>query len=136
MLNLKNIILKAYNKPNVHKSLFLRNFSNINIKFIQNNNEILVSGKENETVINIIKKYNIDIECACDGQLMCSTCHVIVDNNSIKKLDDPCDDEDDMLDLVPELHENSRLGCIIKLKPELDNMILNIPSLTSNHYNE
>ena len=43
---------------------------------------------------------------ACEGSLACSTCHVIVtDQEMYDKLVEPCDDENDMLDLAFGLTE-------------------------------
>lgn len=37
---------------------------------------------------------------ACEGSLACSTCHVILEKPVYDKLPEPCDDENDMLDLA------------------------------------
>lgn len=48
------------------------------------------------------------------------------------KLDEPDDDENDMLDLAFGLTETSRLGCQVKMSPELDGMVVRLPSMTRN----
>ncbi|XP_012570643.1 adrenodoxin-like protein 2, mitochondrial isoform X2 [Cicer arietinum] len=49
---------------------------------------------------------DIELEGACEGSLACSTCHVIVmDVDYYNKLDDPTDEENDMLDLAFGLTE-------------------------------
>lgn len=47
----------------------------------------------------ILLRYNIELEGACEASCACSTCHVYVDTHS-DKLDDPKEEEDDMLDQV------------------------------------
>ena len=42
---------------------------------------------------------------ACEGSLACSTCHVIVDPEYYEKLEEPTDEENDMLDLAFGLTE-------------------------------
>lgn len=43
---------------------------------------------------------------ACEGSLACSTCHVIVEDQELyDKLEEPEDDENDMLDLAFGLTE-------------------------------
>ena len=37
---------------------------------------------------------------ACEGSIACSTCHVILDPDVYDKLEEPGDDENDMLDLA------------------------------------
>ncbi|KAJ7009905.1 hypothetical protein NC653_000576 [Populus alba x Populus x berolinensis] len=70
---------------------------------------------------------------ACEGSLACSTCHVIVmDMEYYNKLEDPADEENDMLDLAFGLTETSRLGCQVIAKPELNGMRLAIPAATRN----
>ncbi|XP_062233396.1 uncharacterized protein LOC133930700 [Phragmites australis] len=76
---------------------------------------------------------DIELEGACEGSLACSTCHVIVmDVNYYNKLEDPADEENDMLDLAFGLTETSRLGCQVIAKPELDGMRLALPAATRN----
>ncbi|KAK7265481.1 hypothetical protein RJT34_33101 [Clitoria ternatea] len=76
---------------------------------------------------------DIELEGACEGSLACSTCHVIVmDVEHYNKLEDPTDEENDMLDLAFGLSETSRLGCQVIAKPELDGIRLAIPAATRN----
>ncbi|XP_022139381.1 uncharacterized protein LOC111010328 [Momordica charantia] len=76
---------------------------------------------------------DIELEGACEGSLACSTCHVIVmDMDYYNKLEEPVDEENDMLDLAFGLTETSRLGCQVIAKPELDGIRLAIPSATRN----
>ena len=52
---------------------------------------------------------NIDLEGACGGTLACSTCHLYIDEASFDKLDEPDEEEEDMLDLAFGLEDNSRI---------------------------
>ena len=64
---------------------------------------------------------------ACEGTLACSTCHLIFSEEDYKKLEEPTDEELDMLDLAYGLTETSRLGCQVKMEKELDGIIVNVP---------
>lgn len=76
---------------------------------------------------------DIELEGACEGSLACSTCHVIVmDMPYYNKLEDPTDEENDMLDLAFGLTETSRLGCQVIATPELDGIRLALPVATRN----
>ncbi|GAB4841946.1 Adrenodoxin-like protein 2, mitochondrial [Ancistrocladus abbreviatus] len=76
---------------------------------------------------------DIELEGACEGSLACSTCHVIVMGvDYYNKLEDPTDEENDMLDLAFGLTETSRLGCQVIAKPELDGIRLALPAATRN----
>lgn len=48
------------------------------------------------------------------------------------KMAEPDDDENDMLDLAFGLTETSRLGCQVKMTPELDGLVVNLPNMTRN----
>ena len=72
------------------------------------------------------------LECACDGIMACSTCHVVVDPAWFARVGKPSESELDMLDLAFDPQETSRLGCQIVLTPELDGLIIEIPSDANN----
>ena len=48
------------------------------------------------------------------------------------RVPEPDDEENDMLDLAFGLTETSRLGCQVKMAPELDGMRVRLPSMTRN----
>ncbi len=68
------------------------------------------------------------LEGTCEGQLACSTCHVIVGREWFAKLPEAIEDEEDMLDLAADVQATSRLSCQIVLTEELDGLIVSIPS--------
>ena len=76
----------------------------------------------------------IDIEGACEASLACCTCHVYVDDTSFDKLGEISEEEEDMLDLAPDLRENSRLSCQIVLREEIDGITVELPRVTRNFY--
>jgi 2Fe-2S ferredoxin len=84
------------------------------------------------SVMEIAHRHGVDIEGACDGSLACSTCHVIVDPAWAGKLDEPSEDEEDMLDLAFHLTETSRLGCQIVMSEALDGLTVKLPDETRN----
>ncbi|CAG8530780.1 7679_t:CDS:10 [Paraglomus brasilianum] len=85
-----------------------------------------------DSIMDITQANNIDLECACEGSLACSTCHVVVDPAYYDKLDEPTDEENDMLDLAFGLTETSRLGCQIVMREDLDGITVAIPSASRN----
>lgn len=48
------------------------------------------------------------------------------------KMEEPSDDENDMLDLAFGLTETSRLGCQVLMSKELDGMVVRLPTSTRN----
>ena len=84
------------------------------------------------TVLEAAHNNDIELEGACEGSLACSTCHVIVDKDFYSKLEEPTEDEEDMLDLAFGLSPTSRLGCQIIMTKELDGLTLVVPDETRN----
>ena len=74
------------------------------------------------------------LECVCSGNMACSTCHVILDEDTYSKLDTPCEAELDMLDLAFEPTGTSRLGCQIKMSKNIDGMTITMPSGVNNMF--
>ncbi|KAI8924547.1 putative YAH1-ferredoxin of the mitochondrial matrix [Entophlyctis helioformis] len=93
---------------------------------------ITVEAKEGTNLLDLAHYKNIDLEGACEGSLACSTCHVIVDPEFYSKLEEPSDEENDMLDLAFGLTDTSRLGCQIIMRKDLDGIVVRIPSATRN----
>ncbi len=79
------------------------------------------------SVMEIAVSNNMDMEGACEGNMACSTCHVIVDPDWSDKLPAPAEEEEDMLDLVYNLRRTSRLGCQIIMTAELDGLTVRLP---------
>jgi len=67
------------------------------------------------------------LEGTCEGQMACSTCHVIVAPDDFGRLPRASDDEDDMLDLAAHVGRRSRLACQIWLSDELETLTVRMP---------
>lgn len=99
----------------------------------KNGDEKTVLVPEGQNILEAAHDNDIDLEGACEGSLACSTCHVVVmDEDYYKKLPEPTDEENDMLDLAFGLTETSRLGCQVIAKKELDGLRLVLPAATRN----
>jgi ferredoxin-2, mitochondrial len=68
------------------------------------------------------------LEGTCEGQMACSTCHVIVDPDWFGKLPKAREEEEDMLDLAAGATRTSRLACQITLTDDLDGLTVRVPS--------
>jgi 2Fe-2S ferredoxin len=66
------------------------------------------------------------IEGTCGGMALCATCHVKVLESS-PALPEQSDDEFAMLETLPTIFDNSRLGCQIKLNDGLQKITIEIP---------
>lgn len=67
------------------------------------------------------------IDAECGGACACATCHVYVEEAWREKVGPPSPMEEDMLDFAFEVKDSSRLSCQIKVKPELDGLVVRVP---------
>lgn len=89
-------------------------------------------GTSGQTIMELATSNGVAaIEADCGGACACATCHVIVDEDWVSKLPEPGVMEKDMLDFVAEPAATSRLSCQLKLVPDLDGMVLHLPSRQS-----
>ncbi len=88
----------------------------------------LVEAPVGLSVMEIAQRNNIAMEGACEGAMACSTCHVIVDDAWYDRLEEPSEDEEDMLDLALGLALTSRLGCQIIINEAMDGLVVHLPS--------
>ncbi len=85
-----------------------------------------------ERLLDVAQAAGQPLEGTCEGQMACSTCHVIVDPDDFDRLKEPTEDEEDMLDLAFDLQETSRLGCQIIMTEALDGLEVKLPAGTRN----
>jgi len=73
------------------------------------------------------------IECACSGIMACSTCHVVIGSEEwFNKVGEPCEAEQDMLDLAYFPQPHSRLGCQIVITKDMEGLLVQIPASANN----
>ncbi|KAL7698252.1 Adrenodoxin-like protein [Lotmaria passim] len=69
----------------------------------------------------------LEMEGACDGCMQCSTCHVYLSESFYKKLGEPSEEEQDVLDKALDVKDTSRLACQITLTPEMEGIEVELP---------
>ena len=67
------------------------------------------------------------IDADCGGACACATCHIYVAPQWVQITGQASEEELDMLDFTFAAQENSRLGCQIKMRPELDGLVVYLP---------
>lgn len=68
------------------------------------------------------------IDADCGGSCACATCHVHVDASWTAAAGGPASEaEAELLQLAPEVRDNSRLSCQIRMRPELDGIVVHLP---------
>lgn len=84
-------------------------------------------GEPGSTLLKIGQAAGMPLEGTCEGQMACSTCHVIVAGEWFAKLPVASDDEEDMLDLAAGAGPTSRLACQIVVEEDLDGFVVRVP---------
>lgn len=85
-----------------------------------------------DRLLEVAQNADMPLEGTCEGQMACSTCHVIVGKDWFDKLPPASEDEEDMLDLAADVTRTSRLACQITLSDALDGLEVRIPGESRN----
>ncbi len=85
-----------------------------------------------DSLLAVAQAAGLPLEGTCEGQMACSTCHVIVAPEWFAKLPPAAADEEDMLDLAAGVARTSRLSCQIVLGDELEGIEVRIPGESRN----
>ncbi|HEV7416911.1 2Fe-2S iron-sulfur cluster-binding protein [Tianweitania sediminis] len=67
------------------------------------------------------------IEAECGGACACATCHVYVDEAFTAIVGEPEAMEEDMLDFAYDVRPTSRLSCQIKVRDEVEGLVVHVP---------
>lgn len=86
-----------------------------------------VEGAPGERLLDLAQANGQPLEGTCEGQMACSTCHVIVDPADFSLLPAATEPEEDMLDLATGATRTSRLACQIFLDAGLESLTVRIP---------
>jgi ferredoxin len=92
----------------------------------------MAEAEEGQSLLEVAQAYGQPLEGTCEGQMACSTCHVLVDPADFPRLPPASEDEEDMLDLAAATTRTSRLACQITLTAELDGLKVRIPGESRN----
>jgi ferredoxin len=87
-----------------------------------------VDAPAGERLLDVAQNAGQPLEGTCEGQMACSTCHVIVAAEDFARLPRASDEEEDMLDLAAHVTRHSRLSCQIWLTDALETLTVRIPS--------
>lgn len=88
----------------------------------------VVDAEVGSTVMEAAIKNGVPgIDAECGGACACATCHIYVDEAWREKTGEPSPMEQDMLDFAFDVRSTSRLSCQIKVKSDLDGLVVRIP---------
>jgi ferredoxin len=91
-----------------------------------------VEARPGDRLLDLAQNAGEPLEGTCEGQMACSTCHVIIDAEDFAKLPPAVEEEEDMLDLATGATRYSRLACQIWLSDVLETLTVRIPPEAKN----
>ena len=86
-----------------------------------------VDAPPGERLLDVAQAAGQPLEGTCEGQMACSTCHVIVAPEDFPKLPRAGEEEEDLLDLALHVTRTSRLACQIVLTDALETLTVRMP---------
>jgi ferredoxin len=86
-----------------------------------------VDAPPGERLLDVAQAASQPLEGTCEGQMACSTCHVIVAPDDFAKLPRASEEEEDLLDLALHVTRTSRLACQIVLTEALETLTIRMP---------
>lgn len=100
----------------------------VRVRFVaaDGKSESIVDAADGARLLDVAQNDGQPLEGTCEGQMACSTCHVIVDAADFAKLPRASEEEDDLLDLALHVTRTSRLACQIRLAG-FDTLTVRIP---------
>ena len=100
----------------------------VKVTFITSKGERTVTeAQAGVSLLEVGQAAGMPLEGTCEGQMACSTCHVVVAKDWFDRLPRASEDEEDMLDLAAGVMRTSRLACQIELTDQLDGLVVHIP---------
>ena len=112
----------------------MANVNMVRVTFLHadGNEQTLAVGEEGASLLEVAQAHGLPLEGTCEGQMACSTCHVIVAPEDFANLPPASEMEEDMLDLATGARRTSRLACQINLSASLDSLTVRIPAASRN----
>ncbi|WP_407643902.1 2Fe-2S iron-sulfur cluster-binding protein [Erythrobacter dokdonensis] len=89
---------------------------------------VTASAEAGDSLLRVGQAAGLPLEGTCEGQMACSTCHVIVAADWFDRLPPASEEEEDMLDFAAGARRTSRLSCQIELTGEIDGLTVRVPS--------
>jgi len=88
---------------------------------------VTTTAEPGDTLLRAGQAAGLPLEGTCEGQMACSTCHVIVAAEWFDRLPPASEEEEDMLDFAAGARRTSRLSCQIELTSALDGLTVSVP---------
>ncbi|MFV9431623.1 2Fe-2S iron-sulfur cluster-binding protein [Rhodococcus aetherivorans] len=97
----------------------------VNVRFNVNGDIVTAKGEPGDNIMQVAVRQQLPrIEGECGGELSCATCHVYADAQGFRPLSE---EESELLELVDERADNSRLSCQLVLREDMTDIEVIIP---------
>ena len=101
----------------------------IRVRFIDPNGKVTdAEAQVGDNLLDLGQALGMPLEGTCEGQMACSTCHVVIDPEWFDKLPPAVEEEEDMLDFAAGVRRTSRLSCQITLTEQMDGLTVTVPA--------
>ena len=95
--------------------------------FVKGDKKTEVEAQNGLSILEVAEQNNIELYGNCGGNCACGSCHIYIDEEHLSQLEKPKEEEENVLDIVFNLQQNSRLACQVFVCDELDGAIITIP---------
>lgn len=86
-----------------------------------------ITGKVGNTLMEILRDNDMDVEAICGGCCSCATCHVFIGDDWTAKIPARTADETELVEQTNSYKPaNSRLSCQIKFSEALDGIAVTV----------
>lgn len=89
---------------------------------------VAATAEPGDNLLRLGQAAGLPLEGTCEGQMACSTCHVIVAADWFDRLPPASEEEEDMLDFAAGARRTSRLSCQIELSAAMDGLTVSVPA--------
>ncbi|WP_010217437.1 2Fe-2S iron-sulfur cluster-binding protein [Sphingomonas sp. PAMC 26621] len=105
----------------------------IRVRFVERDGGVReVVAEAGDSLLRVAQLADQPLEGTCEGQMACSTCHVILASADFDAVPPASAVEEDMLDLASGATRTSRLACQIVLTAAMDRITVAIPPESRN----
>ena len=106
----------------------------IRVRFLRSDGSLdkEVEAPAGTNLLELAQAHGQPLEGACEGQMACSTCHVVVEPEDFASLPAASEEEDDMLDLAAGVTRTSRLACQVELTEGMGTLTVRMPAAVHN----
>lgn len=88
---------------------------------------VSATAEPGDSLLRVGQAAGLPLEGTCEGQMACSTCHVITSAEWFEKLPLASEEEEDMLDFAAGVRRTSRLSCQIELTEDMNGLTVSVP---------